>query len=338
MLTFLLYLTERRARRSVKCGQQLPRGQLPVFSRKLSCNTWHSCTCIPSVCAAILRLFFFLVYVLMATADDVLRDLGTDPIFESGASTGGETPERRRQPEPDVEEHSADEAAVAASADEAVGGTATQQEASLKKRKWRGTDEINRMWFKSVGAEVELDCLSWDLKQEFGQTRPLDDQYVQKLCESLRSRPPTAPIRCTLWENVTERRLYILAGQHICRPVAKVRDERLQQGLRLEKWHQVVQADIMKADTPLQHRRTIAGASNASARLQRTTGITECIKQILRLETEPDMNLNDRILTAVENCGLNAPSSTPVCPVCLSFYAACGVHLSCHACRNCIMP
>jgi hypothetical protein len=203
----------------------------------------------------------------MATADDVLRDLGVEPIDESGLSTGGETPERRRLAERDADELSGEEAAAAASADEAVAGAATQQEASLKKRKWRGTDEINRMWFKSVGTEVELDRLSWDLKQGFRQTRPLDDQHVQKLCESLRSRPPTAPIRCTLWENVTERRLYILAGQHICRAVAKVRDERLQQGLRLEKWHQVVNADIMKADTPLHHRRTIAGASNASARL-----------------------------------------------------------------------
>ena len=274
-----------------------------------------ACTRMPSVCTAILRLFFFVVFVLMASVDDILADLGTEAIVESGAETGGETPERRRVREREEEEHSADEAAVAASADEAVGATQTQQEASLKKRKWRGTDDINRVWFKSVGTDVELDRLSWDLKQEFGQTRPLDDQHVQKLCESLRSRPPTAPIRCTLWENVTERRLYILAGQHICRAVAKVRDERLQQGLRLERWHQVVNADIMKADTPIQHRRTIAGASNASARLQRTTGITECIKQILRLETGPDMNINDRILTAVENCGLNAASSTPVRPV-----------------------
>ena len=86
-----------------------------------------------------------------------------------------------------------------------------------------------------------------------------------------------------------------------------VRDERLAGGLWLEKWHQVVSADIMKADTPLHHRRTVAGASNASARLQRTTSISECIRQILRLETEPNMSLPYRILTAVENCGLNSP-------------------------------
>ena len=100
----------------------------------------------------------------------------------------------------------------------------------------------------------------------------------------------------------------------------------------------MVNAVIMKPETPLHHGRTVAGASNASARLQRTTGITECIRQILALESDPDLSQTDRILTAVENCGLNAPSSSPVCCCFLSVNAARGVVVCSTAYKFCKLP
>jgi hypothetical protein len=227
---------------------------------------------------------------------------------------------RTGQQQRDDAEDSEHEAMAAAFGVEAAGCAASQHEASLKKRKWRGTDDINRQWFQSVGAEMEVDRLAWDLKQEFGRTRPLDDQHMQKSCESLRSPPPTAPIRL-------ERRLYILAGQHKCRAGDK---------MRLEKWHTLVNADVTQPATPLQHRRTVAGASNARGRIQRATAITECVRQIPRLANEPDMPVNDGILTAVENCGLNGSSSAPVCDSLVSMNAARGVNGCSFAGKFCI--
>ena len=76
---------------------------------------------------------------------------------------------------------------------------ATQEsEASQLKTKdpavrWTNTHEINVHWFSHIGKDFPIDRVAWDTKLEFGQTRPLDDAYVQRLMNSFRSRPSGSP-------------------------------------------------------------------------------------------------------------------------------------------------
>ena len=121
------------------------------------------------------------------------------------------------------------------------------------------------------------------------------------------------PLRVSLWENTADRKFYFLSGQHIGRAVKKIRDERESQGLGVQRWHTRVAADVLRFDTPLAQRQLVAGASNASTRLHRTTSIAECLRQVLKLESEPDLAVHDRILRAVEQCGLNVTGTSPVC-------------------------
>ena len=49
---------------------------------------------------------------------------------------------------------------------------------------------------------------------------------MARLKASLEERPPTAPLRVSLWENTADRKFYFLSGQHIGQAVKKIRDER----------------------------------------------------------------------------------------------------------------
>ena len=89
----------------------------------------------------------------------------------------------------------------------------------------------------------------------------------------------------------------------------------------MQRWHTHVAADVLRFETPLAQRQLVAGASNASTPLHRTTStplhrttsIAECLRQVLKLESEPDLAVHDRILRAVEQCGLNVTGTSPVC-------------------------
>ena len=147
-------------------------------------------------------------------------DLGTEPIFESSDS-GGDEPvsapaprpaARRAELEPDVGTESGGEEM-----------TATQAaEGALKRRKWTGTEEVQRKWLTSTAKDIEIDRCAWDLQLCYGQTRALDEGHVMRLKASLEERPPTAPVRVCLWENSADRKFYFLSGQHIGRAVKKV--------------------------------------------------------------------------------------------------------------------
>lgn len=157
-----------------------------------------------------------------------------------------------------------------------------------------------------------MERLAWDLRCEHGQTQPVDEAHVNNLVESLKVRPPTAPIRVTAWRNEADGKLYLLSGQHLTKAVSKLRQEREQQGLQLEHWHKVVEADILKFETPLWQRQIAAGASNASTRLHRGASLTECLRLILKMEGDKSLQLSEKICRAVEQCGLNAPNATAV--------------------------
>ena len=91
---------------------------------------------------------------------------------------------------------------------------------------WSSLKDINSQWFSAIGKEVAMDKLAWDSRVEFGQARPLDDQHVLKIVESMRLRPPREPIKVTLWENQADKKYYILSGQHVSKAVFKIREER----------------------------------------------------------------------------------------------------------------
>jgi hypothetical protein len=239
-------------------------------------------------------------------------DLGTEPIFESTSESGGDEPAG-----PPAERAAARRPADEADVGTESGGeemTATQAaEGALKRRKWTGTEEVQRKWLISTAKDIELDRCAWDLQLCHGQTRALDEGHVARLKASLEERPPTAPVRVCLWENSADRKFYFLSGQHIGRAVKKIREDRETQGLGLQRWHTHVCADVLKFETPLWQRQLMAGASNASTRLHRSTTIAECLRQVVKLEADPELAVHDRILRAVVQCGLNVTGTSPVC-------------------------
>ena len=89
-------------------------------------------------------------------------------------------------------------------------------EAGSKKRKWTGMEEVQHRWLTGTTKEIELDWCAWDLHCQYGQTRSLDQGYVGRLKAILEERPPTAPVRVSVWEN-TPAQLDVLGGG--CQPV-----------------------------------------------------------------------------------------------------------------------
>ena len=90
----------------------------------------------------------------------MLGDLGTDPIFEGSSESGGEDPPARptagkpaaRRPDPPPEDV---DAGMQSGGEEP---SATQAlEAGLKKRKWQGTEEVQRKWLTATNKDIDLD-------------------------------------------------------------------------------------------------------------------------------------------------------------------------------------
>ena len=158
---------------------------------------------------------------------------------------------------------------------------------------------------------MNVDRLAWDIRLEHGQSRTIDDDHVEHLVNSLYLRPPREPVRVTLWENEVDKKFYILSGQHLCRAVQRVREERLQQGMKLDHWHKMVRADILKFNTPHDIRRIVAGAENASTKVMRVTTVSECLRMFMADNSND--SLSDRILRAVQQSGLSISEVSPVC-------------------------
>jgi hypothetical protein len=99
----------------------------------------------------------------------------------------------------------------------------------------------------------------------------------------------------------------------LLKAVTMMKTDRLERGLPLERWLTHVRADVMKFSTPLEIRKRIGGAANASTRVTRTTTVSECLRVIYN--DKRDVKLIDKILLAVEECGLNVDANTPVCAI-----------------------
>ena len=270
-------------------------------------------TCLSFSCLS--RIICCSLFCLLEMTSPV-RDLGTQVIVESEEEgvldqllretdpEGVSAHRQERSPTPvvDVEEQRVD-----------TERTNKKREDWLKTQTWRGTSDINRKFMQTLGKEMKLEALSFDTKLEFGQVRSIRESHVQDIVQSLIFRPPLTKIRITAWENAVDRRVYVIAGQHILRALVRVKQQREAEGLPLERWNTHVDVDLLRFETPLEDRRTIAGAINATTRLSRSTTITECLKLINIMQTDPNTDMNEKIIRAVEQCGLNAPGSTPVC-------------------------
>ena len=160
-----------------------------------------------------------------------------DEVVEEGADVGDEEGQQRgqqavlsgRRRRRAVSPHAED--ADNADADEPAAGAA-----DLRKRRWIGTADVNSLWFSAVSKETAVDKVSFDLRLEHGQTRPLLQQHVVELVDSLRERPPLSPLKVTLWEHTGERKLFVIGGQHLCRALQLLREERVQEGLAVPHW------------------------------------------------------------------------------------------------------
>ena len=284
------------------------------------CACLHFFSHITAVALYFLVTYFLALGVLWKKMPD---DLGTEAIFEDSDRSGGEravdtTQERVAYrealerdvtpPLPDVEPEEVEHAA------------SVQADAQLKKRTWLGTAVANQKWLQFVSKTIPIDKLSFDVNKEHGQTRGIDEAHVAALAQSLTERPPTDCVKVTVWDNHSGRRMYVLAGQHLTRAILKVKDNRQKQGMPIDKWMTHVYADVLKFETPLDDRRLIAGAQNASTKIFRVTSVSECLQNMWadsqaagNIKTAQDMQ--DFILRHVEQAGLNVHEAGPVCAI-----------------------
>ena len=244
---------------------------------------------------------------------DRVEVIGVDASVHSGDSEGRD---RRRSEREPIQHHQAEEEQGGSEVDNGAEDARTGAESpGFKKRPWEGTTSINANWFSAVGKELPVERLGWDLNLQHGQSRTLDDEHVEQLMDSLNLRPPREALKVTVWQNDGDRKYYLMAGQHLARAIQRLKEERQSKGLKLEKWMTVVRADVLKFNTPIDVRRTVAGQENASSKLARVSTVSECVR--LFLMDQSDAPLHDRIVKAVEQAGLNVASVTPVC--CHSF-------------------
>ena len=162
---------------------------------------------------------------------------------------------------------------------------ADEPDEKFRKTTWQGTADINRQNYSAVAKEVEFERRYSDLKMQMGQMRALTESHVVKLVTSLTERPPKTCVKATARHNHDDNRLYLLAGQHIVKVIAKIGADKESKGLRLERWHRTVMVDILKHETPLDIRKLVTSASNASTHVQRSTIVTECLTSISRDES-----------------------------------------------------
>ena len=99
------------------------------------------------------------------------------------------------------------------------------------------------------------------------------------------------------------------------RAVLFLKDERERKGLTVPYWMNYVKADILRHDTPIEARQLVAGALNASARVQKSSSVSDVLRLIRRDDPHMAKDMSERIVQAVEACGLNSPNSSPVCSV-----------------------
>ena len=188
-----------------------------------------------------------------------------------------------------------------------------EKERELKKQKWTGLETINRRYWGSLAKVMSLDSLTFDVHQVHGQTRPIDPVHVKNLMESLTIRPPNHLLRISAWDCVTDRKMYIVSGQHLMRAVMNLRQEREEKGLQVPRWMKNVEVDVLRFETPLSDRRIYAGAMNASTKVARQSTVAECVRLYQTLAVDTELDFNQRVVKAVEMSGLNTPGTNPVC-------------------------
>jgi hypothetical protein len=66
---------------------------------------------------------------------------------------------------------------------------------------WSSLLEVNRNQFAAVSKRIPIEKLEWDVQATMGQSRTLDMTHVDALKESLKCRPPLAPVRALVWDN-----------------------------------------------------------------------------------------------------------------------------------------
>ena len=107
-----------------------------------------------------------------------------------------------------------------------------------------------------------------DKEKKHGQIRKVNWNDVAQKAKFNQVSRQSVYFLCTLWEDA-KGELWCISGQHTILAIQECIKEQQTQGLPLEEWHTVVNAGILRYDTPLIIRRKIAGHSQ-----ERTEAVT----------------------------------------------------------------
>ena len=118
--------------------------------------------------------------------------MGTEEIYESDQTLNSLLREAVRPHHPEhagedpVIMHTEDaEPAVVAKPVDIDSDEERVRETQLRKRTWRGTEDINKRYFAAMNKELPLEKIAFDTRMEFGQTRMLNEKHVLNLMDSL---------------------------------------------------------------------------------------------------------------------------------------------------------
>ena len=128
----------------------------------------------------------------MSDGEEPVVDLGTEEIYESDQMLNSLLREAVRPHHPEysgddpVIMHPEDaEPAAVPEPDDVDSDEERVRETQLRKRTWRGTEDINRRYFATINKELPLQKIAFDTQMEFGQTRMLNEKHVLNLMDSL---------------------------------------------------------------------------------------------------------------------------------------------------------
>ena len=107
---------------------------------------------------------------------------------------------------------------------------------------------------------INLDELEFDLLAREGQPRKLTEKDVQKRFQALKTNEPTTPVSVLVWlRDPAAEKYMVIGGQHTCKALMMLRDERLRERRPVPEWCNKVNAKVIRPEVDLDTRERLAG-------------------------------------------------------------------------------
>ena len=168
---------------------------------------------------------------------------------------------------------------------------------------------VPRSWEVPEPRLLRLEQLGFDSAATSGQIRTIEESEVAALVRSLRSNPPTSPLRVVVWQVRTGvPHFLVLGGQHGVRALQVLREEMVAQGRVVPPSVGTVEARVLLPDAPVHVRELYAG-DHQQAQTQTTPVPLWRVMTFLVRHLEQGMNDREALRAAIQKSGRQRPTT-----------------------------